>query len=161
MAASQNGDDQAGRIVEGVTGAIGLGYLAVRPMEARQGADPIRSMPEGTLAQKENRPLAAEPLLERNALRAKERSSWKMHPGNVAFNLAAGGFVVGFGNLGDAGILAGSGAVAGALQMWSQPGRPLRDWEEYQKLRSGAAQSPGLDWSLSPTPRGIALRLRF
>ena len=161
QAAHQNGDDQANSIVNAATGVIGVGYLLYDPMEARKGADPIRSMPSDTVAQKQNQLFAAEALLERNAERAEERTSLGMHAANLAFNLAAGAFVVGLGNLGDAGITAGAGAAAGALQLWSIPGRPIRDLEDYRALQRGAAIDTGLDWTIAPTPRGLAFHLRF
>ena len=161
LAAHQNGDDQAGSIVNAATGAVGVGYLLWRPLEARHGADRIRAMPSDTLAQRRNQLLAAEAQLVRNAERAEERTSLEMHTGNVAFNLAAGAFVVGFGNLGDAGITAGSGILAGALQLWTLPARPKGDLESYRAATASTAAPRGTGWRLAPQPRGLALEFRF
>lgn len=162
QAATQNGDDQAGRIVEATTAAVGVVYLLVAPMEARLGADPIRAMPSRTASDRFNQLHAAEARLLRNAERSRERTSWKMHLGNIAFNVAAGGVLGAVGNLGDAAILAGAGTLSGAIQFWSEPARPLDDWKDYEAFKaSGANAAPERPWSLSPTTRGIAFRLRF
>ena len=161
LSTERDGDDQAEPIVNAATGAIGLAYALLRPMEARLGADPVRAMPATTLAEKQNKLLAAESLLERNAARARERTSWKIHLGSLAFNAAAFGFIAGFGNLGDAAISGGAGAVAGSLQLWSQPKRATADWEAYQALRNQTAAPDGRNWSIRATPGGVALRLTF
>ena len=162
QATSQNGDDRKARIVEASTGAIGTGYLLLRPMEARKGADPIRAMPAGTLAEKQNKLLAAEALLERNAQRTSERTDWKMHLGNVAFNFAAGGVLLALGgNLDDVAINALGGSAVGALQLWTEPRRPAQDWQDYQAIRSGAVLPNQNDWRVSLAPRGIAFHFRF
>lgn len=160
-ATDQDGDDRTDDIVNATTAAIDLMYLLLRPMEARLGASKIRSMPARSLAQKQNKLLAAEALLERNALRAKQRTSWKAHAASLAFHATAFAFIAGFGNMSDAAISGGAGAVAGSLQLWSQPKRATTDWREYQALRAKTALPKHRKWRVLPRAGRIAFQYDF
>lgn len=161
LATERDGDDQADDIVNATTNGIRLMALLLRPIEARLGTHAIRSMPTHSVAQKQNKLLVAEALLERNAERARERTSWRAHLTNLAFNAAAFGFIAGFGNMEDAAISGGSGAVAGSLQLWSQPGRATRDWLGYQALRNKITQRERPSWRVLSGAGGIAFQYDF
>lgn len=137
-------------IVEATKSAIGVGYLSLAPLEARLGADPVRGLPDATLAEKQAKLQAAEALLKRNAERAKERTSWKMYAGNLALNLIGGGVILGFGDKSDALVSVASGVVAGSLMIWSAPGQPLRDWQQYQRYGTRAlGRQSNRSWALA------------
>lgn len=154
--------NRAGSIVEATQGAIGIGFLLLQPMQARYGADRIRAMPSSTLAQKQNQLLAAEQQLDRNAKRAAQRTSWKSYAGVAGFAAFTSAFIVGFGHLGDAGINFASSTAVGSLQFYTQPKRAVQDQKDYQALVNRTAQTgTPRNWSLTPTPTGIAFNMQF
>jgi hypothetical protein len=124
-------DDRVNYATGAVLGAIGVGDLFLRPLEARYGADPIRGLPEATREQKLAKLRAAEDQLRSNAERAEGRHEVVPYVGNAGLALAAG-LVVGLWGERGAGIQTGvSTLIGGAANIVTEPGRPEQDWQSY------------------------------
>ncbi len=162
ISAVDGGNERTGNIVEATKSVIGIGYLSLRPMEARLGADPIRLMPDGSASEREARLRAAEELLQTNARRAEERTDWRMYAGNTVLQGAGLGVTLAWGETGAAWINFATGMALGTLQIWSQPKRPTSDWQEYQQ-RFGSPNASRTEWWIGPNQElnGVAFNLRW
>jgi len=145
--------------------AVGVtDILLIRPMPGIWGAGPLRAMPAATederLAQLER----GEEILRAAAERAAARRSWQVHVGNLLFNLACSGVLLGLGHGEAAGITLATGTIGGEIQIWTEPWRGTRDLADYEHLvESGhaSAPDPGQHWHLAPAQDGLALEMRF
>jgi hypothetical protein len=64
------------------------------------------------------------------------------------------------GNTSDALISFASRFAAGEVYIWSEPGAPGRDWQDYRRLRTGGSAA-GLRLSVVPGFGRIALKLEW
>jgi hypothetical protein len=142
---SKHGDDRVNSGVQAGLGAIGVADLLLRPLEARHGAGPIRSLPEGTRDERIAKLRAAESQLGSNAQRAEERTSWKMQAGNVVINGIAGLIIGLAGRTSDGLIAFGTGTAGGVIEILTQPWGPASDWKDYRQQFGGQALRPHLD----------------
>lgn len=154
-------DDRINDATSAVLGAIGVADLLFRPLEARQGAEPLRALPEATREQRLAKLRTAEDRLRRNAERAGERWSPLLHGANLALAAAAGTVVGVWGNETD-GIVTGATALAGGIAyLLTEPSAPAQDWEDYKALAGGRADTTGVDVQVATLPGGAMLRLRY
>jgi len=160
-AIADDGDDRATYVPQAALAALGVADLTVfRPLEARFGAEPIRRLPDGTRAERLHQLERAEALLRSNATRAESRGSWLLHLANFSLNAAAGAVTYATGNTSDAVISFASGFAGGEIYIWSEPGAPARDWQDYQRFKArGAAAGPRV--SVVPGFGRIALKLEW
>jgi hypothetical protein len=160
-ALTENGATRASFIPQAVLAALGVADLTVlRPLQARFGAEPIQGLPAATRAQRLDKLERAEALLRSNAARAEGRRSWLVHLANFGLNAAAGAATYFTGRTSDALISFGSGWAGGELYIWSEPGAPARDWQDYQRFRSRGATA-GLRVSVVPGIGRVALKLEW
>ena len=149
-------DARVANIANGTKAAIGLTRMILDPVEAKYGADRIRTMPEGTRAEKLAKLQAAEEQLERNAEREDERYDWRPHLGNAVLNGVAGGVVAGLTDASN-GLQVGLGGFIGGLAfLFTQPWGPSSDWEEYQALKNQSSEVD-MDVYVSMLPGGAKL----
>jgi len=162
FAVKDHGEERVNDIVEASKSAIGVIYLTVVPLEARHGADPIRALPSATASEREAQLRAAEKLLEANAKRAEQRTDWAPYVGNAVLEAAGLGVDLRWGKKPGAWINFGLGMVAGSLQIWSAPGRPVTDWRDYQRRFDGATVSRS-EWWIAPNRdlNGLAFHYRW
>jgi hypothetical protein len=163
-AATEDGTDQVNQISQAGKGAIGVAYILLNPMPGTAGADPIREMPDATREDKLARLAAAEELLARAADRARDRTSWLLHFGNVFINAAAAAPVLALGDEGQAAQSFGIGVAAGTLQILTQPWEGPSDWADYERFI--ASDGAGTDisseeWQIVPHGIGLAVQRRF
>jgi hypothetical protein len=151
-----NHDDKVNYATGAALGAIGFADQIFRPLEARYGAGPIQDMPEATRQEKIAKLRTAEDQLRSNAKRAGERTSWVPHAGNAVLATIAG-VVVGFwGNPSD-GVITGASTLAGGeLNLWTQPGAPAQDWQDYKAMAGGRAELTKVSLYVSALPDGGA-----
>jgi hypothetical protein len=160
-AIADDADDRAAYIPQAALAALGVADLTViRPLQARFGAEPIRNLPDATRAQRLAKLERAEALLRGNAERAGDRRSWLLHLANFGLNAAAGAVTYATGNTSDALISFASGFAGGEIYIWSEPGAPARDWEDYQRFRTGG-RAAGLRVSVVPGFGRVALKLEW
>lgn len=136
----------------------------IRPLQAREGAAPIRQLPNATHAERLERLQRAEALLHGNARRAASRKRWPIHVANFLINAVAGGMTWAAGDPTSAAIAAGSGIAAGELYIWTEPGQPEQDLKDYERFVSqqAASQQPAdTGWSIVPMAGGLAISYRF
>jgi hypothetical protein len=151
LAVTDDGKEaRSSAIVQAVFGAVGVASEFVDPMKARYGAEPLRALPEETREQRIEKLQRGEVMLQENATRNAQRTSWVMHIGNVVASAAAGLIVYAFGGKSDAAITGGSILAGGELFLWTMPSGPVHDLEDYRALIG----PPGL--GLGPaTSRGV------
>jgi hypothetical protein len=154
-------DDQVNYGTGAVLGAIGVADQLLRPLEARYGADPVRGLPDRTREQKLAKLRAAEDQLRRNAERAEQRTQIMPYVGNAGLALAAG-LVVGLWGETGSGIQTGvSTVIGGTLDLWTEPGRPARDWEDYLAMTGRRTAGIEVDVVMSAFEDGGKLNLRL
>jgi hypothetical protein len=170
-------DDKVNYGTGAVLGAIGVADQLLRPLEARYGADPVRSLPETTREQKLAKLSAAEDQLRRNAERAEhrtqvvpylgnaeraeQRTQILPYAGNAGLALAAG-LVVGLWGETGSGIQTGvSTLVGGTLNLWTQPGRPAQDWDDYLAMTGHRTAGVEVDVVMTAFEDGGKLNLRL
>jgi hypothetical protein len=160
---ADDGTDQANEIAQAGKAAIGTTYLLVNPMPGTSGADPIREMPGATRQDKLAQLAGAEELLAREAERAKDRTSWLLHLGNLFINAAAAAPALALGDEALAAESFGIGAAVGVIQILSQPWKGPSDWDEYERFVAGyyAAPEPTAEWQIMPHGLGIGIAGRF
>lgn len=151
---------QGDYIVSAVKAAFGVTALLARPLRARNGADNVRALPDGTSEDRLRRLAVAEEDLRGDAEAAEKRLYWVRHAINIVGN-AAGGVVVwkAFDDRTRAWRSAGVGMAIGEVVILSQPWEPERSWEEYQR-RFDETPSP-FSWRVVPTIGGLALQVEF
>jgi hypothetical protein len=154
-------DDRVNHWTGAALGAIGVADQLLRPLEARYGAAPVRGLPETTREQKLAKLRAAEDQLRRNAERAEQRTQVVPYLGNAGLALAAGLVVGLWGEVG-AGIKTGiSTVVGGALNLWTEPGRPAQDWNDYLAMTGRRIAGVEVDVVMTAYEDGGKLNLRL
>lgn len=150
-------DDRVSNSVEAGKAAIGVADLLLRPLPARLGADPIRTMPGSP----RERSQAAEALLQANAARAElNRTLWP-HLGNAIINLIGGGIVLAFGDWEDAAFTTGLDFVIGEIEILTEPSRAIDDLAAYRSRYGELPRPTGSSWHLSPSLHGVTVTFRF
>ena len=147
-------------IVTAVKGVIGTSRMLFFPHPGRNGADAMREIPGDSREAKLQRLKKGEETLQRVAKRAKQRTNWKSHAGNIALNAAGGAFIFGFGRDKDAGISMGIGISVGTMQILSAPKRGIQDLSDYE-TKFGMKTASRFDWMIVPTMGGAALKVTF
>jgi hypothetical protein len=154
-------DDRVNYWTGAALGAIGVSDQLLRPLEARYGADPVRGLPQATREQKLAKLRAAEDQLRRNAERAEQRTQILPYAGNAGLALAAG-LVVGLWGETGSGIQTGiSTVIGGTLNLWTQPGRPARDWDDYLAMTGRRTAGVEVDVAMTAFEDGGKLNLRL
>lgn len=159
-------DDQVYDILNASLGLIGTSYLLGAPLPGRSGATPIYEMPFDTHEQRAAQLAEAEEILYGAAGRAKQRTGWLLHTGNVVLNAAAASVLLARESYGNAALLFFLNAAVGEAQILLTPWKPLGMWEEYLELveRGGAVArdpAPRLGVGGLPGGRGLALQVEF
>lgn len=135
--------------------------LWFRPLETRYGADHIRVMPHAVREQRLQQLRAAEAQLERNAMRAYERSNWLVHAGTFLVN-AIGAGIVAFGDDWEsAAVMFGTGILGGELRIWTAPRQPSADWDDYKRFKDTGIDEVQGGFYVLPTLNGFALHWTF
>jgi hypothetical protein len=161
-ALADDADDRASYAPQAVLAALGVADLTlIRPLQARFGAEPIRGLPDATRAERLSKLERAEALLRANAERAEDRKSWLLHLANFALNAGAGAVTYATGRTSDALISFASGFAVGEIYIWSEPGAPVRDWQDYQRFKSHGSAAGGLRLAVVPGFGRVALKLEW
>ncbi|HTY17772.1 MAG TPA: hypothetical protein VMH82_08590 [Myxococcota bacterium] len=156
--------DRSRDIVNAVKSTVGVAdILVIRPMPGRQGARPIRALPDGSHEEKLARLARGEEILRASADRVQANRSWGVHVGNFLFNLAGSAVLFGLGHSEAAGVTLATGAIGGEVQIWTEPWSGLRNLSDYQHLvESGHASTrEPQPWHLAPARDGLALEMHF
>ena len=161
-ALTDNSANRVNMIGNAALAALGMAdMLLLRPVDARFGAEPIRALPDATRAERLRQLEAGENLMRRNAERAEQRYDWTVHAGNFAANALVGGLTWAAGDAQSGVITILVQTLFGELYIWTDPSGPAKDWQEYQRLKSGGSLEASRGWSLAAFPGGVALKYRF
>lgn len=160
-AIEDNADDQVYDILNASLGLVGTGYLLAAPLPGRSGADPITAMPSATHDDRAAQLAAAETLLYDAAGRAKQRTGWILHTGNVAINAAAASVLLARESYDNAALLFFVNVAVGEAQILLTPWQPQTSWHEYRQLvgNGGIPVDPPARVGLAPLPTGQGLAL--
>src|SRR5215470_16322157 len=135
-------EERAAAVVQAVLGAVGVATLYIDPMKARYGSEPLRALPDETREQRVAKLQRGEVMLQENAARNAQRTSWVMHAGTVFMSAAAGLIVYAFGGKSDAVITGVSTLAGGELLLWTTPPGPVHDLEDYRAVFGSPGESP-------------------
>lgn len=164
-AVEDNEDKKIYDILNSSLGLIGTVYLVADPLPGRSGSDPIAEMPSATHEDRAAQLATGEEILYRAAGRAKQRTGWLLHTGNVVLNASAASVLVARDDLGDAALLFFLNTAVGTAQILLTPWQPLDDWEEYRTAveNGGMPSDPQVRWGIGPMHggQGLALQASF
>jgi hypothetical protein len=150
--------ERADLIVSASKATIGVVSRLVRPPHAIYGTRELRGMRERTAEERWRKVVRAESLLARNAKESDERYSWLAHTINLALNIGGGLIVwLGYHDFARGAGSAAVGIAVGEVQIWTQPWRAKRDWQDYQRRFGARAELPsGVRVTLTPAviPQG-------
>jgi hypothetical protein len=122
-------------------------------------------MPSTTHEDRAAQLAAAEDILYDAAGRAKQRTGWILHTGNVVMNASAASVLLAREAYGRAALLFFLNAAVGEAQILLTPWAPLSSWEEYRQLvdNGGVPSDPQVRWGIGPLPtgQGLALQAEF
>jgi hypothetical protein len=158
---SQDGK-QADLVVSAVKALGGTVNLLRHPLAWKDGADPVRELPDATREDRLARLALAEEVLRKNAEAADRRYGWLAHVMNVGIN-AAGAAIVhgGWGDRTRAWRSAGVGIAVGELMLWSHPWWYRSDYEEYERRFQPGASTSRVSWRVLPTIGGMVVQAEF
>jgi hypothetical protein len=155
-------------LVGGATTALGVGGLLMDPFLPAHGAKKLKSFPDGTAEERRVKLAKAEELFRRCAEREKEGRGWTTHLLNLGANAAAGIVTAAaFKRPWSDGLVTFAlGEAVSLANIFSQPRRAIRDWNNYQVRylgKEGALLPAPAEsrWSLSVFPGGLSLSLQF
>ena len=164
-AVEEDEDDQIFDILNASLGVIGVTYLVADPLPGRSGSDPVTEMPSATHEDRAAQLATAEDVLYRAAGRAKQRTGWLLHTGNVVLNASAASVLLARESYGNAALLFFLNAAIGEAQILLTPWEPLTNWEEYREMvdNGGVPTDPHVKWGIGPmqTGQGLALHAEF
>jgi hypothetical protein len=164
-AVEEDEDDQIYDICNASLGLIGTIYLLADPLPGRSGSDPVAELPSATHQDRAAQLAAAEEILYGAAGRAKQRTGWILHTGNIVLNAAAASVLLARESYGNAALLFFLNSAVGEAQILLTPWQPLDDWEEYRRLVDGGGipPDPQVKWGIGPMPtaQGLALVAEF
>lgn len=157
--------DQIYDILNASLGVIGTGYMLAAPLPGRSGADPITELPDATHADRAAQLAEAEAILYDAAGRAKQRTGWIMHTGNVVLNGSAASVLLARESYGNAALLFFLNTAVGEAQILLTPWEPETSWGQYQErvANGGIPADPHARWGIGPLPigQGLALHTEF
>ena len=158
---SNNGDNQVSYTVDAVKSAGALALMLLRPLPAIDGAEPLEAMPAANREQKYARLQAAESLLQTNAQRARERTSWSRHLLSIGVHLVGSSAIVALGDVQDAVISNMTGIAISQAHIWSQPWRAIDDLKAYEQQFPATPTAAPHAWELSSIPGGLGITIHF
>jgi len=164
-AVTTDSNDQTYNILNASLGLFGTGYLLAAPLPGRSGSDPVYEMPFATHDDRAAQLAAAEEILYGAAGRARQRTGWLLHVGNIVVNGAAASVLLAKESYDNAAMLFFINSAVGEAQILLTPWEPRTSWEDYQQFvaRGGLPAEPRARWGVGPMNegRGLALRVDF
>ena len=146
---------------------LGAALQLLTPISVDNDLKNIKQLPDSSNSDELNKLAVAEKLFEKAAKAEKTGRSWQIHALNTTVNLGSGliTWLVfkrsvwdGLGNF----VL---NSVVTEAQIWTQPTRAIKDYEEYcQKYnsdKSPLANKNQPEYFVSAYPGGVALRIVF
>jgi hypothetical protein len=155
-------------LVGGLTCVFGVGGKLVFPFKPAYLPDRLRSMPDGTQAERLAKLTAAEDILKQCAQTEEDGWGWLTHVLNLAVNMGAGLTVVyAFNRPWTDGLMAfAQGEAVSLLDIFTQPRFAIRDLKKYNAKYRGNQKGAGSDpyeneLFFTLCPGGIMLGMKF
>lgn len=160
--------------VQAVESLVGAGGLLIFPFPARSASQKLKVMPQNTHEEQIAKLKEAECLLEKSAKAEITGRSWLQH--TLAFLVNATGSIViwkgyekkikdnGGNPLTQALVNLGLGTAVAELQIWTQPTRAIRDWEEYKEKYNNSKDTGfnlQMDFFAYPVESGTIAGIKF
>jgi hypothetical protein len=146
-----------------VTTGLGVIGQLLTPMIPADAPDRLSAFPETGPDERLNKLTYGETLLKECAAREEEGRSWKVHALTGVVNLGSGLVAwLGFRRcLGDGLANFALNTVVTEAQIWTQPTRAVRDYEDYLRRHPSASRVEtrprGIIWSVHAVPGGIGI----
>jgi len=164
-AVEENESDRIYNILNASLGLIGTGYLLAAPLPGRHGAAPVYEVPFATHEERAAQLALAERILYEAAGRARQRTGWLLHVGNVVLNAGAASVLLARESYGNAALLFFVNTAVGEAQILLTPWEPKTSWAEYRSFVDdhGVRQAPAARWGVGPMAggTGIAVHVGF
>ena len=154
--------NRTSNIVYASQSLLGFAALIVDPLHARSSGRDLREIPGDTPDERQLKLETAERWLERNAKQEKFGRSWPVHILALAVN-AIGGAII-WHNSGSKDGLTSilAGMAAAEVQIWTQPTRAIKDYDEYRSKYKGAKNSlSDRKYFIAPSPNGCVAGFIF
>ncbi|MDH4262218.1 MAG: hypothetical protein OEV78_04135 [Spirochaetia bacterium] len=152
-----------------ITTAIGVLSLAISPMPSMYARNAIESMPDDTMEDRIAKLKKSEKLLAESSKWEKESNSLLMHGLNFGLNLSAGLIIwLAFHRtIIDGLVTFAPGFLIGEIQLFTQPTKAVKDWNNYENKYSQnqASYLPQKNndnlWHLAVAPGGLMIVRQF
>ena len=147
----------------------GLGVIGqlLTPMIPADAPDRLAVLSEANPEERMNKLSAAETLLKQCAAREKEGRSWKIHAITGAVNLGSGLVAwLGFRRcMGDGIANFALNTLITEAQIWTQPTRAVRDYDDFLRRHPSTARSDDrpnkIYWSVNAVPGGVGISIHL
>jgi hypothetical protein len=162
---SKDEDTQQDMALGAATTFLGTMGQIISPMTPGSATDQLSRIPESTSAERKEKLIKAEKLLQSCALREKDGRSWKTHTVTGAVNLCSGCVVwlafdrsplEGFINF----II---NMVITEFQIWTQPTQAIDSYydyvDKYKTVQKIGCIKPEKAWSVAIYPGGIGIKI--
>ena len=161
-AVTNDKNDQIFDILNASLGLIGTTYLLAAPLPGRSGDAPVRALPAATHDDRAAQLAEAERILYAAAGRARQRTGWLLHTGNVVLNASAASVLLARESYGNAALLFFLNTAVGEAQILLTPWEPQTSWEAYRQFvaTGGVPVDPPVRWGIGPLPSGQGLALQ-
>jgi hypothetical protein len=154
-------------VVGAATTLLGAAGQLITPMVPVHSPDKLAAVSGDNREERITKLQRAEELLKASALREKSGRSWQTHAIAGVVNISSGLITwIGFKRTVWAGV--GNFALNTAIteaQIWTQPTRAMKDWENYcKKYNSNYSQvvlKPDISWYVGVYPGGASIRVVF
>ncbi|HEY2774527.1 MAG TPA: hypothetical protein VGK20_10830 [Candidatus Binatia bacterium] len=163
-ATSRDHGAQADEYLGAIESVAGIADLLFDDRVALRGAQASSSMPAQNGEQCAKRLEVAEKELAAAAEQAQDRYGWSEHLINLAVSGGHTAIVAGaFGDRTRGATSFAVNEVVSELQVWTEPSRPIGDWNDYRstfgEARTASAKREQWQWIAGPT--GLGVRYSF
>jgi len=154
--------DRVSNIVSASESFLGVAALIIDPFHARSSGSELREIPESTPEELKTKLDMAEKWLERNYKQEKLGRSWLSHLGVLVVGVIGAGIVWHYEGRKN-GLINGLTTIAGGeLEIWTQPTRGIKDYQEYHnKYKDAYDGIPEKKYFIAPSKNGFVAGIHF
>jgi hypothetical protein len=136
--------------------------MIVDPFHASSSGSDLRKIPGSTPEEQKAKLDKAETWLKRNYKQEKLWKSWLSHAGVLVVGLIGAGIVWHYEGRKNALINGLTTIAGGELQIWTQPTRGIKDYNEYHsKYKDTYNGIPEKKYFIAPSPNGFVAGVYF
>jgi len=154
--------DRVSNIVGASESFLGLAELIIDPFHASSSGSDLRKIPGGTPEEQKAKLDKAETWLKRNYKQEKLWRSWLSHAGVLVVGIIGAGIIWHYEGRKNALINGLTTIAGGELQIWTQPTRGIKDYNEYHsKYKDAYDAIPEKKYFIAPSPNGFVAGVYF